>query len=326
MSRIEEDRENARRAEKLMQQKRDQEQRAKEKVVAESAFSRLVQKSKAESELVKRDDATRDQVDDEATVLDDALQDEATERTERDTLLKESALYRQRRGERGRLDRNRDAAHAQGKGEVEGKANEQAHAGRAADQGAGEGRAASRRGDARTQREALDERREASDAAKGAMRGGGGRAGKGELKADADGGKGQQGGSGKDSKQGGGELAAGFRFNPALMAPIPVQVPKSNAGSERLRALATEIAQKIVERVRVGTNAAGHAEFQIELRSNVLSGLSVKVSASRGRISAVFSGNDREVLRMLRDQADALKGALAGRGLELEELKVEDTA
>jgi hypothetical protein len=110
------------------------------------------------------------------------------------------------------------------------------------------------------------------------------------------------------------------------MAPVPVAQKNTTTGSDRLRRIATEIAQKIVERVRVGTNAAGNAEFQIDLRSNVLSGLQVKVSAKNGRISAVFSGSDKDVLKMLEEHEESLKGALQSRGLMLERFKVEAKA
>ncbi len=148
----------------------------------------------------------------------------------------------------------------------------------------------------------------------------------GALRADADAGGGKgSGGGGKDKKEGGSEMGAGFRFNPALMAPVPVAKPKDMAGSERLRAMANEIAQKIVDRIRVGTNAAGNAEFQIDLRSDVLSGLSIKVSAKNGKISAVFSGTNREVLKMLEEQSEGLRGALGGRGLRHEDVRFEAT-
>ncbi|WP_164014951.1 flagellar hook-length control protein FliK [Pyxidicoccus trucidator] len=140
--------------------------------------------------------------------------------------------------------------------------------------------------------------------------------------ADAGGGKGS-GGGGKDKKEGGTEMGPGFRFNPALMAPVPVAKPKDMAGSERLRALASEIAQKIVDRIRVGTNAAGNAEFQIDLRGDVMNGLSIKVSARNGKISATFSGSNREVLKQLEEQSEGLRTALGGRGLRLEDLKFE---
>ncbi|ABF89551.1 hypothetical protein MXAN_2444 [Myxococcus xanthus DK 1622] len=147
------------------------------------------------------------------------------------------------------------------------------------------------------------------------------------IRADADAGGGKGSGGGKDKKDGGSEsIAPGFRFNPALMAPVPVAKPKGTAGSERLRALATEIAQKIVDRVRVGTNAAGNAEFQIDLRGDVLSGLSIKVSARNGKISATFSGSNREVLKQLEGASEGLRSALSGRGLRLEDVRFEAKA
>jgi hypothetical protein len=164
---------------------------------------------------------------------------------------------------------------------------------------------------------------------KAAQSGAAARAGarKGPLKADdASSGGGKGAGQGSQDQQGKPGAPAAFRLNPALMAPAPVARPRDMAGSARLRAVANEIAQKIVERVRVGENAAGKAEFQIDLRSNVLRGLSIKVSGSNGKISAVFSGRDKEVLKMLEEQAHTLKSALGGRGLTLAEFKVEELA
>lgn len=146
-------------------------------------------------------------------------------------------------------------------------------------------------------------------------------------------GQGNNGGSGSGQQQGeggGGQkdggAAAGFRFNPALMAPVPVARPRETATSDRLRTLANEIAQKIVERVRVGTNAVGNAEFQIDLRSNVLSGLSIKVSSRNGRIDASFSGSNREVLALLEQNAESLRKTLSGRGLTLGDLSFKERA
>ena len=132
----------------------------------------------------------------------------------------------------------------------------------------------------------------------------------------------QKGGSGGDK---GGEPPPNFRLNPALLAPPPLARPKDDARTEKLRKLANEIAQKIVEKARVGRNALGQAEFQLDLRSNVLSGLQINVSASGGRISALFKGSDRKVLAMLRENADSLKASLQSRGLTLENLRIEAT-
>lgn len=143
-------------------------------------------------------------------------------------------------------------------------------------------------------------------------RGGGGGAG---------GDQGDQGGSEREAA-----AAASFRFNPALMAPAPVARPRESANSDRLRQIANEIAQKIVERVRVGTNASGAAEFQIDLRGNVLSGLSIKISAKNGKIHATFKGSDQDVMKLLKDNSQQLRTTLAGRGLTLGDVSFEDRA
>jgi flagellar hook-length control protein FliK len=98
------------------------------------------------------------------------------------------------------------------------------------------------------------------------------------------------------------------------------------SGSERLRKVANELAQKIVDKVRVGTNAAGKVEFQVDLRSDVLKGLSVKISSQHGKIKAVFQGSDRDVLKLVEEQKEALSQALAARGLKLDDFKVEGRA
>lgn len=151
----------------------------------------------------------------------------------------------------------------------------------------------------------------------------------GELRTSGDKGQSGQGGGSQDGKKDSGADKAGgaaFRFNPALMAPVGIAKPKDIPSSDRLRQIASEIAQKIVERVRVGTNAVGASEFQIDLRSNVLSGLSIKLSAQNGKIKATFSGNNREVLKLLGEHAGALKEALGKRGLTLEDLRIEEKA
>lgn len=168
--------------------------------------------------------------------------------------------------------------------------------------------------------ERAEERSEAS-ATSSSAGASGARGEKGDLKADSDKGGGQQGS--KDGKDGAQMANPSFRFNPALMAPVSVAKTKEASGSERLRKVANELAQKIVERVRIGTNAAGKMEFQVDLKSDVLSGLSLKVSAHNGKIKAVFQGSDKDVLKMIEEQGEALKQALGARGLTLEDLKIE---
>jgi hypothetical protein len=135
------------------------------------------------------------------------------------------------------------------------------------------------------------------------------------------------GGSGQKGQQDGGKDSKGtsFRLPPAaLMAPPPLARPKE-AGGSRLRGLAQEVVDKIVSRVLVGTNRQGMAEFRIDLKSSALKGLSIKVSGGRGgKIRAVFSGSDREVLAALKDSSQDLVDALAAKGLTLEDLSFEE--
>jgi flagellar hook-length control protein FliK len=324
MSRVEDDRQAERIAQRLLQEKQLAEAKAKQRKEGETAFSKLVQQSQAEKGQTKQMQETKQDL--AKSVLQRALKEAGTQETahtkqasqrqetarthgQQEVKTFEERIQSASAGETEHLASGRQTDSAQG---------QQVVAERKSDQGVTRTIAESREADSKAEGEKSEQN---AAAAKGAARG------KGALKTDADSGGGGQGGNNKDGKQGGeAAAAANFRFNPALMAPVPVAKPKPNAGSERLRAIANEIAQKIVERVRVGTNGAGAAEFQIDLRSNVLSGLSIKLSAKNGKISAVFSGNDRDVLKLLEEQSEGLRTALNGRGLKLESLKFEARA
>ena len=116
-----------------------------------------------------------------------------------------------------------------------------------------------------------------------------------------------------------------FRMPPsALMMPPPLARPRET-GAGRMSSMTKEIVDKIVSRVLVGHNSAGNAEFRIDLKTNVLKGLSIKVSAGRGKkISAVFSGSDHEALAALKGASSELKDALRARGLTLDDLVFEE--
>ena len=320
MSRVEDDRQAQRAAERLVQEKRLQESKTRQRQEGENAFSKLVQQQKAQQAQTQQQQSLGRSV--LANLKQQAEKGKAEQQGEAQRgqtrqmgKSQEANVQQARSGEGERLTQGRQTDSAQ---------TSQAAQGRQNDQGVAQSRAESRLSDAKATDDLQNQRGEATDRGnENAAAGTQASRGKGSLKADADsGGKGGGGGEGKDKKDGG-ELAAGFRFNPALMAPVPVAKPKGTAGSERLRAIANEIAQKIVERVRVGTNAAGQAEFQIDLRGDVLKGLSIKLSAKNGKIQAVFSGSDRDVLKMLEEQREGLKNALAGRGLTLEDLRIE---
>lgn len=299
MSRVDDDRDAARLAERMIQERRLAEAKTQKRLQGDSVFSKLVQQGQAEQAQPKA--AQEQKLPLGKQVLARAAQGQAKTFDEK-LAQKEAPTARPGESAQG-------AQQSQRNGETQ---NLSKHS--------------------ETRKSEVVEEKRSSDVREGDLSKSEGQAGrlsqeKGELKIDvnAGGGKGAGGGgASKDKDDKGGQMAAaGFRFNPALMAPVPVAKPKDTAGSERLRAMANEIAQKIVERVRVGTNAAGNAEFQIDLRGDVLNGLSIKVSAKNGKISAVFSGNDRDTLKLLEEQSEGLRSALGGRGLALETLRFE---
>lgn len=294
MSRVDDDSQDRRVQERMLLEKQRLEAKNKERSIADSKFAKLVFKTGAEKS--KADEARQD-----ATGRD---------------------VIERMKGFGGRL-------HARGAGEglqgerASGMAEgERAVSERASDQEALGETLAGRQGDSRIGDERLQERKDSSDQSAAAHLGA---KGKDEARADAGGTGAGSGGSG-GSKDGDAEkaAAAAFRLNPALMAPVAVAQPRTSAMSEKLRALANEIAQKIVQNVRVGTNRAGEAEFQIDLKSSVLSGLQIKVSGRRGKITCVFSGKDPEVLKLIKQNAEGLKQVLQGRGLALAELRIEE--
>jgi hypothetical protein len=330
MSRIEDDRDAARLTERLSQAKRAEEQKKSERTTADSAFRKLVQKGQGEQVQKQQDSVGRSAI---AQMLEKEKAAEHADGTARESGVNQQEQARgaeSRTNLKGFDEKLKQANTSEGERSTQSKdtdkaADGEASAGRSTDRAGGDTRTEGRKGDAKVSREKAEEKKESSDAkASGGSKGGGAVSEKGDLKADTD--KGGQGGKQDNSKGGEAAAAPGFRFNPALMAPMPVQQASNTAANERLRKLANEIAQKIVERVRVGTNAAGKSEFQIDLKDNVLSGLTVKVSSSGGKIKAVFSGRDPKILKMIGEQSEALKKALSGRGLELDEFKIEDLA
>lgn len=322
MSRVEDDREAARVEARLLEQKRTEAMRKSSRVAVEDKFSRLVGAEREASRLPPPPRAPA------KSALAHALEGADGERRgaaraqgERATRAGTAAralagLDAGSRREAQEASARADGRHGAAARGTDGQLQEQQSAGRSAD---------GRRSDARGGRERADARRREADA-QGSQPGASALSerapGERNRRVGAAGSGEQSGGRGAGEGAGAG-AAATFRLNPALMEPAPVAQQRAASGSDRLRKVANELAQRIVERVRVGTNAAGRAEFQIDFRQEVLAGLSVKVSAQHGRIRAVFSGSDRRTLDLVEGHLDMLKGALAGRGLTLEDVTIE---
>jgi len=328
MSRVEDDREAARLAAKLAETRRNEEAQKNRKAQENSAFSKLVGKQKEAAQTAQQDSLARSAIAEllegaEAGAMAEQQAQQAAQGQRGQESQFKSRLGAKAFEQKGKADGKAESSRAEQGRVADNQGQATASQSRSADSSASTRSTEGRRADSKASSESLEERKEASDSAAAGRAGGASASkGKGELKADADKGGGGQQGGGKDQKDGS-AMAPGFRFNPALMAPVPVAAKKEATGSERLRKVANELAQKIVERVRVGTNAAGKVEFQVDLRSDVLAGLSVKVSAHNGKITAVFQGSDKDVLKMLEEHEEQLKEALTARGLKLEDFRIE---
>ncbi len=328
MSRVEDDRDAARVAARLAEAKRTEESQKNKKAAEGNAFSKLVAGQKKEAQVRQEQNVGRSAIAQLLEAAEAHSADEAKHLTEHgaESTQQESA-FKSKLGTQGReqrLHQNTRTTGEQGQQvrEQSQQGTSQTANARSSDQAGTAKGAEGRKADAKISSEKLDERKEASESS--ASQGGsvgGASSEKGDIKADADKGGGQQGQ--KDGKDGAPAANPSFRFNPALMAPVSVAKTKEASGSDRLRKVANELAQKIVERVRVGTNAAGKMEFQIDLKSDVLAGLSLKISAHNGKIKAVFQGSDKDVLKMIEEQGESLKAALGARGLTLEDMKIE---
>lgn len=312
MSRIDDDHSARRAAERIALEKRQNEQKTKKTQDEANAFSRLLQQAKQQPPMqeAKRPGASlAQQVLAQATRSDQGQTSSSLKEAEKRGSFRELMGAQPQPGSEKLVQQQVQQQGQEQLQRTEVRTHERTSEGRTEDSKGGD--------------ERLDDRSSAHSKTAESITG---RRGSGELRAGRDGG-GSQGGSQGDGRDSSGDkagAAASFRFNPALMAPVGVAKAREIPSSERLRKLATEIAQKIVESVRVGTNAAGNSEFQIDLRSDVLSGLSIKLSSQNGKIKAVFSGKDRDVLKMLGEHAGALKEALGKRGLTLEDLKIEE--
>lgn len=331
-SRIDDERQAARAAERQAEARRNEDAQRSKKSAEASTFKKLVGQQQQQGQVLQQRAAEKDKEVGKSVIASllesaEALASQETKEQQQTQKAFSSRLGAGLKSDGQQQTSRKEGAQQQAVGESGRQVSEQGARLASTDKHQGAKALEERKADAAHGREALADRKEASEAgsstSSSVSSAGGAMGEKGELKADADKGGGQQGGGQNNQKDNAPAMQPGFRFNPALMAPVPVAKQKDVSGSERLRKVANELAQKIVEKVRVGTNAAGKIEFQIDLRSDVLKGLSVKVSSHNGKIKAVFQGSDRDVLKMIEEQREALTNALSARGLSLEDFRVE---
>jgi len=96
--------------------------------------------------------------------------------------------------------------------------------------------------------------------------------------------------------------------------------PGAAGGPKIPQALLEALARKVF----VGIDKHGDARFEIELGGNLLAGLRLRIQAKDGKVRIAISGDNKEGSRMLAAHHTELAAVFRHKGLDLDELKVED--
>jgi hypothetical protein len=80
--------------------------------------------------------------------------------------------------------------------------------------------------------------------------------------------------------------------------------------------------QELVREISLGVNASGQEQVQIDLNSNVLKGLQIRIEKHEGGVAIQFQSSSEEVASLLSKSADTLSRALVDRGLTVLDIRV----
>ena len=80
--------------------------------------------------------------------------------------------------------------------------------------------------------------------------------------------------------------------------------------------------EHLVREIEVGVNAAGRQQVHIELNSNVLKGLVIRVERHDNGVGIQFQSASEDVSRLLSSNLEVLTQGLANRGVEVDGIQV----
>ncbi len=152
------------------------------------------------------------------------------------------------------------------------------------------------------------------------------------------GGRGEGGrGQGGRGRQGGYDSSASRRglstkLSKAGVKTIPMDLQKQfaakmaraakEAGKPSEAALTQQVLDKIVQYVRIGINRAGDKEIQMDLHQSIFRGLKLRVIAREGKVGVHFRTADKKGREIFEKNSDAIRDALAKKGIEVDELTI----
>jgi hypothetical protein len=104
------------------------------------------------------------------------------------------------------------------------------------------------------------------------------------------------------------------------------QTMERPSGMEELKvdkALPRQVIDEVVQAVRVGVNKAGDKEMQFDLKSNVMDGLSIRVSIHDNKVVTILEASTLDVKHRLEAGMGELMHNLEQRGLPAAEVEVK---
>jgi hypothetical protein len=89
------------------------------------------------------------------------------------------------------------------------------------------------------------------------------------------------------------------------------------------RSLPRQVIDEVVQAVRVGVNRAGDKELQFDLKSNVLDGMTIRVSIHEGKVVTILEAASRDVKDKLESHVGELMHTLTQKGLQVANVEVQ---
>jgi flagellar hook-length control protein FliK len=100
----------------------------------------------------------------------------------------------------------------------------------------------------------------------------------------------------------------------------------SSLSAERVGSTPVEVPpelQQLVREISVVVNAPGNQQVHIELNSQVLKGLHIRIDRQNGAIAIQFQSASAEVSRLLSTNLNSLAQGLADRGVHVSDIRVK---
>ena len=125
----------------------------------------------------------------------------------------------------------------------------------------------------------------------------------------------------KDGKQSATEFEAIVATFMQIPKSFDLSLQTAQVESKHAVSLPPEL-QQVVREISVVVNAAGNHEVHIELNSNVLKGLHIRIEKQEGAVAIQFQSASEQVMNLLSKNVEVLSQALADRGVNVADIRV----